>query len=191
MNTSEENKSIIVRHLGHETCKYHREKEGRSFDFEHLGPKGLCLDLYHSAYPYFLALLYGAKFSWMDDKDTVNAQCPASNGNVHFEVRRKPLKQEIISEGVKKNCEIWLRITHIESDCDDNCKGLCPQKIGQEFEFNQGDLLDHLCPAAFSNIWPTLKVILCGGNSEWKKEGKICVQCPDNKSKLRFEISKR
>ena len=58
------------------------------FDVNTMGPKGLCPDLNHSAYPYALAMLYGASFDFEKEKDVVNAQCPAPHGNVHFQVKR-------------------------------------------------------------------------------------------------------
>jgi uncharacterized repeat protein (TIGR04076 family) len=155
------------------TCKYHREVE-KIFDEDHLGPEGLCLDLYSSAYPYCLALLHGAKFSWMDDKNKVYAQCPIPNGT-HFEVKRISFEEQVISEGVKKNLEVLIKITHVEKEG-------CPHKVGEIFEFSQGDHLSYICPAAFYNMYPSLKEFIS------TKERKICLSCPDNLTKITFEI---
>jgi len=189
-------KKIKVKHIKNtskkwmkkHTCKYYR-KENEVFDLQHLGPKGLCLDLYFSAYPYCLALLYGASFSWEKDKNAVNAQCPAADGSVHFEVRRIPLKKEIISHGIKKKCKIMIKITRVEKPSGTYAHGCtCAHKAGQEFEFNQGDDLSQMCPAAFNNIYPNLKALLSGGNPNWTKGKKIFMQCPDNISAIMFEI---
>lgn len=193
MLKSEKGKKIIVTHIGSNTCKYHR-KIGKTFDMNHLGPLGLCLDLYNSAYPYFLTLLHGGQFSWMKERGILNqvyAQCPIPKGNVHFRVERKDLEETIKSEGIEKKCQVFLEITAVESLFDSlDCGCLCAHKKGEIFEFNQGDLLDHLCPAAFYNMYPTIKTIINSGSEPWKKDGRIYVQCPDNETKIKFEISK-
>lgn len=202
MILSENNVKIKVKHIANnhkqnlekqspkQTCKYYRYCN-EAFDLEHLGPKGLCLDLYFAAYPYFLALLYGAKFSWENDKNTVHAQCPAPSGSVHFEVRRIPLEKEILSEGIKKKVKIIVKITYIEEQVGDyNYSCICSQKVGQEFEFNQGDFLEQMCPAAFYNIYPTIKSMLLNREKRWSKGGKVYMQCPDNNIGIMFEISK-
>ena len=197
MISSEKDKKIIVRHivntskkyLEKHTCSYYRQCN-ETFDIEHLGPKGLCLDLYFAAYPYFLGLLYGAEFSWEKDKDAVNAQCPAPDGNVHFEVRRVPLRKEVISRGVRKKYKIMLKIAHVEKKTGEyiNNSCICSHKVGEEFEFNQGDFLEQMCPAAFYNIYPVLKLMLNGGKECWKKNNRVYMQCPDNKTAIMFEV---
>lgn len=181
-------KKLVIEHIGKNTCKYHREP-GQIYSINHFGPRGLCLDLYHSAYPYFLALSEGAEFSWMKktDRNAVYGQCPAPDGNVHFEVRRSQLKKEIIHHGIRKLQEIILTITDIEKRKEINdC--ICHHIVGEKFEFNQGDLLEQMCPAAFNNMYPILKAILSGGKTSWVKNGHIYTQCPDNITKIGFEI---
>lgn len=193
---TERGKQIRVKHikntckkgLKNHTCKYYRGMS-ETFNLDQLGPKTLCLDLYFTAYPYCLSLLYGAKFTWEKDKNAVNAQCPAANGNVHFEVRKIPLKKMIISNGIRKNCKIIIKITHIEKASggyENSC--ICRHSVGQEFEFNQGDDLSQMCPSAFYNIYPTLKTIINGGKPNWTKCGNVFMQCPDNVSGIMFEI---
>ncbi len=185
-------KQIIIKHVSTDTCKYYRKEGGETFDLNHLGPPGICLDLYSAAYPYCLGLLYGAQFSWEQDKNAVNAQCPVPEGNVHFEVRRIPLEKMVIREGIKKNYDILIKIIDIEKSSRkyQDCSS-CPHKPGQEFEFNQGDHLDQMCPAAFYSIYPTLKTIINGGKSSWTKNDKFYMRCPDNKPNITFEIQKK
>lgn len=188
-------KKLIVRHIKNtskclkkHTCKYYRAM-GEAFDLRHLGPKGLCLDLYFSAYPYCLSLLYGAKFTWEKDKNAVNAQCPVPEGNAHFKVFRQRLEKPVISNGIKKRCKVFIQITRVEKTSNryrNNCK--CFHKIGQKFEFNQGDDLAQMCPAAFYSAYPAIKSILGGGRPAWLKSGKTYFQCPDNISAIMFEI---
>lgn len=180
-------KNLVIKHIGNNTCKYHRVP-GNSYDINHLGPKGLCLDLYHSAYPYFLSLSEGAEFSWMKkiDKDAVYGQCPAYDGSVHFEVRRIPLEKEVLSNGIKKLKDIILTISKIEDRQENNC--VCPHMVGQKFEFNQGDFLEQICPAAFNNMFPTINTIISGGKSSWEKQNGIYIMCPDNLTKIEFLI---
>ena len=169
-----------------QTCKYFRSKDMvEVFDVTSMGPKGLCPDLTHSAYPYALAMLYGAVFDFENEPDVVNAQCPAPHGNVHFQVRREKLPKVEISKGVKKKVKIFIRITSIDDKAENCC---CNQKVGAEYEFNQGDLLEQMCPAALYNIYPTIKAVTGHGKERWTKNGKTFVQCPDNFSKLKFEI---
>jgi len=191
MLESEKGKDVNVKHICNSTCKYYR-KHGEQFDIRHLGPPGLCLDLYHSAYPYCLALLYGAEFSWEKDKNAVNAQCPSPTKTVHFEVRRKPLERIIVSQGVNKKSDILIKIIDItekSGDYENPC--ICEHYPGQEFEFNQGDFLEQMCPAAFNNLYPTIKNLLNEGKIPWIRGGKIYVRCPDNKPKITFEIDKK
>lgn len=192
MIESEQGKEIIVRHIGNHTCKYHRTC-GNEFDIEHLGPKGLCLDLYSAAYPYCLGLLHGAEFSWMkkSDANSVYAQCPAPEP-VHFQVERVPLEKIVENNGVKKSMKVIIRITRAEAKSGDYCNDcLCKQKVGQEFEFNQGDFNEYMCPAAFYNMYPVIRTILNGGEMPWTRDGKTQVQCPDNVTKIGFEIEKK
>jgi uncharacterized repeat protein (TIGR04076 family) len=194
MNEQEQYKKIELEHLaniGKSTCKYHRVC-GKVFDLEHLGPKGMCLDLYFSAYPYCLSLLYGAEFSWEKDKNAVNAQCPSPSGSVHYEVRRENLEQEVMSNGIRKKRRIMIKVTKVEEKKDkyeNDC--ICQHKVGDEYEFNQGDFLDYICPAAFYNIFPTLKTLLNGGKAPWGKGKEIDIECPDNISKIKFRLREK
>lgn len=196
MIKSEKGKSICLTHvenfskqgLKKHTCKYFRKKHEK-FSLTQLGPKGLCLDLYFAAYPYCLALLYGAHFSWEKDALAVSAQCPAPEGNVHFEVRKEPLTQQILSNGIKKNCKIVITVTAVEPSKKRFRNGcVCRHKKGEKFEFNQGDDLTQMCPAAFYTLYPNLKVMLNGGKASWIKEKKVYMQCPDNISGIMFKL---
>ena len=207
MIESEKGKNILVKHIcpdscksyngrvGERTCKYHREI-GKTFDINHLGPKGMCLDLYYAAYPYCLALLHDAEFSWMKQKNpnSVQAQCPAPTKSIYFEVNRKKLEQPIESQGVKKDKIITIKINKIEDSEGEYCNNCvnCPHYPGQEFEFNQGDFLNYLCPAAFYNLWPTIKTIINNGEIPWKNKetNKVHARCPDNDTRIAFEIEK-
>ena len=173
------------------TCKYHRFGNEK-YNLKNLGPPGICLDLYHSAYPYALALLHGAKFKWMKtDCDVVHAQCPAPTNPVHFEVRRIPLEKVIENNGVKKDKLIMIKIKSIGENTGSYENGcICPHSVGQEYEFNQGDLLEQMCPAAFHELWPTIKTLLNNGKNIWSKEGTIHMRCPDNVPKIKFKIKK-
>ena len=130
-------------------------------------------------------ILQQAVFDFENEPDVVNAQCPAPHGNVHFQVRREKLPKVEISKGVKKKVKIFIRITSIDDKAENCC---CNQKVGAEYEFNQGDLLEQMCPAALYNIYPTIKAVTGHGKERWTKNGKTFVQCPDNFSKLKFEI---
>lgn len=156
-------------------CKYHH-KIGQEYNLTQLIPPGMCLDAFHVAYPYCLSLLYGAKFKWMDDKDSVIAQCPNPKGSVIMEIRRK-----IINHNKKK---IFIKIIEIRGRC---MKGL---KRGQIFKMNLGDY-PQICPAAFDELYPYISILRYGGSIPWSKEKDSClVQCSDHLNIVTYELSR-
>jgi len=190
-NKNDEYREILTTHIGSSTCKYNRQGNEK-FDLDGLGPKGLCLDLYHSAYPYCLAMLYGAVFSWEEDPEAVHAQCPAPGGNIHYEVRRKRLPEIIEVNGIKKKMEVWINIIDRQKVEEGETAGCqCSHEYGESYEFNQGDYRGQMCPAAFNNIWPEIKALNSGGKTPWiTDDGMARGQCPDNIPKIQFEITK-
>lgn len=130
-------------------CRYH--KKDQHYSQQQMVPRGLCIEAFHSIYPFALGLLYGA------NKNRFQVMCP--KGEVIFDVRREPV------DSIKK-----LKF-HLKSLIDPfypvdprkhkvlikvvECKGICLKKHegGQEFEFNQ-EKRTELCPAAFDSIFP-------------------------------------
>jgi len=156
-------------------CKYHR-KVGQVYDLALLAPCGMCLDAFHAVYPYALSLLYGAKFRWMKDLDSVIAQCPNPHGSVTMEIRRKKIN--------RKKMEILIKILEVKGRCK---KGL---KKGEVFKMNLGDFSE-ICPAGMDALYPYISTLRYGGKIAWaKKDGTCLVQCPDHINAVVYKLKR-
>lgn len=154
---SEANKDVVaslnIEQLpGDYDCQWHT-KAGKVFMFEEILPNGICPWLYNSIYPYFLGLLYGAKFSWNDQGDC-NVCCPAIEG-VDTLVCRRPNDgsfDERISE--KMVFVIFAEVVKVH--------GACPRGhgVGQTFVFPTCMPEHYMCPAAFHNLFPLIELEL-------------------------------
>ena len=184
-------KNVVIKHDGCSTCKYHRNQGCETqYNLNNLAPDGMCLELANAAYPYALAILYGADFGLMGDihESAVHAKCPGFGRSVHFKVYREdfkePLKSELLPKG--KKCLVWIEIVGTDTiredpDLERGCG--CEYEPGTRWEFNQGDRLNELCPAALHEMWPTLKSMLDGGKNYPRKSSDpdtAYVSCPDN-----------
>jgi len=61
---------------------------GQEFAFGDITPAGICSFLYHAAFPFAVALQYGATFPWEEDPDTATVACPDAANPVVIELRR-------------------------------------------------------------------------------------------------------
>lgn len=160
-------------------CAYHTNEEGEVFDHDSILPHGICPWLYHSVYPYFLGLLYGAKFDWNEYGDC-NVCCPALEG-VDTIVKLRDNDGSFdprISPDVK--FVIFAEIVAV--------RGHCPydHKVGQRFPFPTCMKEHYLCPAAFNNVFPLMEL-----------EPPSCIdhsnlRCPDwlDSRVITFDVSK-
>jgi uncharacterized repeat protein (TIGR04076 family) len=135
-------------------------------------PNGICPLLYHSVYPYFLGLFYGAKFDYNCDGDA-NVCCPAING-VNTIVKKRN-NDNSFDERINDNID-WVIFAEIVDI------GECPHnhKIGQRFIFPTCMREHFICPAGLNNIFPFLDITIpiCIDKSnlrcpDWKKESMI------------------
>ena len=187
--------SVNCRH----NCRYNRE-HGLHYNQGRIAPAGLCPDMFHTAYPYGLSLLYDGS-NHFDGKASKNfiLKCPAYPNYVSFEVRQeifilKPLFRAIEwpFKMIRKPIEIIDRNIVIEVK---KIHGTCAYglKAGGQYVFNIGNSPE-LCPAAFNSLYPYL-----GIQKDEQGDKESCnasshlgsAQCPDHKGKITFEIYNR
>lgn len=146
--------NVIVEQLpisDHKNCCWHgRYKEGQEFSNDQILPEDACPWLYHTVYPYFLGLYYGARFDWNEHGDC-NVCCPAANGvDVLVKIRDNDgtFDPRISS---KMKYVIFAEIIKV---------GDCPlgHKVGQRIVFPTSMVQHYMCPAAFHNIFPLMKL---------------------------------
>jgi len=193
-----------------QTCRYHPIKDQNyEYDLNSIVPSGLCLDAFHTAYPFCLALLYNAEFNKKNksickhlnrtlkriDKDRVFIQCPKSG--ILMEIHRyctlpKIIKhfKTLIEKAFKKiypldivDYKIRIKIVEVKKNCPKK------YKVGEEFWFNIRDP-SKLCPASFDAIYPSLHLIRNNIKVPWSNKKSSCyVHCPDRNGMV-YEISK-
>lgn len=135
---------------GKNVCSYHLNKNGKVFTNKGILPHGICPFLYNSVYPYFLGLLYGARFEFNKYGDC-NVCCPAVLG-VDTIVRLRPNEGSFdkrIASDIK--FVIFAEVVKIH--------GKCPfgHKKGQKFIFPSCMKKYYMCPAAFHNVFALME----------------------------------
>ena len=68
----------MIKKAGEQTCPWHGTSE-ESYSSAGILPHDVCPWLYHTVYPYFLGLLYGARFDYNEHGDC-HVCCPAAQG---------------------------------------------------------------------------------------------------------------
>jgi uncharacterized repeat protein (TIGR04076 family) len=69
------------------SCSLH--KIGDVAEFKESGVNGkICIHALYSMLPAVFAMLFGAQFPWLEDKDTKTHACPDANNPVVFEITR-------------------------------------------------------------------------------------------------------
>jgi len=63
-------------------------KVGDEFVISRTTPSGLCLAAFDAFFPRMQTLMFGGKFPWSQDQDSVFAACPDPTNPVVFELRR-------------------------------------------------------------------------------------------------------
>ena len=155
-------------------CRAHRKNKGQLFYDCRILPNNCCPYLYHSLYPYFLGLAYGAKFD-LNKKGDVNVACPALKGVDCIVKRRK--NNGLFGVGDNVKWVTYAEVTHVHKYC---CSHL--HKIGDRIIFPNVMKDDYMCPAAFNNMFPLLDLYkpMC--------LDKKNLRCPDSKDTVRFKI---
>lgn len=167
-------------------CKYHNKKGG-IYNRKGLSPDGMCPHLFHKAYPYALALLYGARFKGAEENATIAVTCPALEDPISIEVYR--IRQDGVTERIKNflkellvllnlHCNplyyrVYMKVIKASWGCRYN------HREADVFEFNIGDSAE-VCPAAFDAVFPQLV----------KQEGSLSIVCPDHLGKVSFRTGR-
>lgn len=168
-------------------CKYHK-KIGAIYLPDAIAPKGMCLELFHTAYSGCLSVLYnGLPVPGRPRKKGIQqltACCPAPDG-IGIQIRAEeilppPIRivKDLCAEILKKFHRgydspfrrVFIEVTHSSSYCPKN------YTVGDRFEFNINKK-DELCPAGFSAIYPYFRILK--NNKDQGLPDSICVHCPD------------
>lgn len=174
-------------------CRYHKYPRRTSYTNGFLAPRGMCIDLFHAAYPYCLSLLYGAAYI-----KKVIVYCPNPDANVSIEIRKRPAKTRYFRNlmarlfaklGYNIECpDVNITMT-VRKDANVSC--LYTYKSGRKFKFNIW-LGREVCPATFDALYPSIHNIMRDGGIPWSPEKKSGneVVCPDPKSNITMSIKK-
>ena len=189
-------------------CNYH--KAGNFFDIKEFGPKGLCIEAYHSVYPFCLGMLYGADLFGNKEAENNLAHCPSADNYVVMKINSAPLPLRIKALNIVKSFvnsfypvafskrRIFIEIVEVT--------GVCPKnhKTGEMFEFNLGNLQltknviislgyeKEMCPAAFNSLYPFLGWYSITKKMPWaQKDSQSVLQCPDHKANVSFEFNEK
>ncbi len=164
---------------GPRKCPWHRlHKRGRLFGIDEVVPQGGCPWLYNSVYPYFLGLLYGARFGW-NEKGDCNACCPAASG-VDVIVRKRDNDGSFDSRiPADMKYVIFAEVVAVHRPCPYG------HVVGERIPFPTCMVRYFLCPAAFHNAFPLmrLKPPPCIDLAE--------VRCPDWNDVITFDLRGR
>jgi uncharacterized repeat protein (TIGR04076 family) len=157
------------------TCPWHAQnEEGRGYEQEEIVYEGTCPWLYHTLYPYFLGFHFGARYHYNENGDC-NVGCPAAKGvdTIVRKVENDPSADPRIEED-------WRYLAYAEVTA---VHGDCPYKhhVGEKILFTTGMPKHFLCPAAFNNVFPLmrLKPPSCIDMSK--------MRCPDYEDVVYFE----
>ena len=178
-------------------CRYHKFPKRDKYDENMLSTPGLCIDLFHAAYPWCLLKLYESGLEIVEDRNVYIINCPNPDIEVKLAVSKTPAR----------GAKVWLKVMELLRMFNKNTeipfyrismevvKGSqkCPRGHfkGQRFEFNLG-FRRSMCPASFDNIYPFMHSVLRGACSieEMRRRfGGFLIQCPDAYSKNAYEVS--
>jgi hypothetical protein len=147
-------------------CPWHGcHPDGKEYTDKDIFPQGVCPFLYHSLYPYFLGLLYGA------DMNDIWVCCPAEKG-VDCYVRKDTAK------GQDGWWTIYAEVVNVDE---------CPHGhiVGSKLIFPTAHKSEFICPAGLNNILPflDLEVPKCINPKR--------LRCPDWKDNITYEYKTR
>ena len=129
----------ITQHECKGVCPWH--KEGRDYSFAEIFPN-VCPYLYHSLYPYFLGLLYGA-----ESMQDIWVCCPAEFG-VDTYVRKVDNRGEF--DIPDDWWVIYAEVVKVNGDCPHG------HEVGDKIVFPTCWKKKYICPAGVNNIFPFL-----------------------------------
>ena len=159
------------------SCAWHGKNEnGKEYTSKEILPQNICPWLYHTLYPYFLGLLYGAKFTY-NEKGDCHVCCPAAKG-VDLVVKRRDNDGNIhpdVTDDMKY--VIFADVVKVNGECPSN------HKVGDRFIFPTVNKEKFLCTAAFNHTFPLMDT------KKPKCLDKKSIKCPDWKTPVYFDIT--
>jgi len=166
----------MIRQLpfGSSSCPWYKDKDKIKEFYPHQIHK-CCPILYHTLYPYFLGLLFGADYGYPDGECPVC--CPAEKG-LDLKVKMGP------NDGKFKSVpDDWRDVIYAEVV---EKHGKCPwlHYVGERIVFPTYDKGGHMCPGGFNNIFPFLQI---------PYETYSCInlnalRCPDWQNQVYYEV---
>ena len=138
---------------GEYTCAYHPSKDGKIYAAEEILPQGVCPWLYNSVYPYFLGMIYGARYDFNEDGDC-DVCCPAAEG-VDTLVKKRP-NDGSFDDRIDPSMEfvIFAEIVRVRGECPHG------HTVGQRIPFPTCMKEHYMCPASFHNVFPLMDLEL-------------------------------
>jgi uncharacterized repeat protein (TIGR04076 family) len=140
-------------------CPSVPESGNGSLDFS-LTPDDICLNAVHAIFPYFLTLINGGWFTWVEPGDGVIVQCANPDCS---------LQMKVFSENLGK----VVRVKTLYA------KGGCPKghRKGEEFVFDSSSL--SFCPKALDGLYPYIQLLERGERLPWSRDGEPNIlKCP-------------
>jgi len=155
-------------------CQWHGPG-AETMDEQRLFPGGCCPWLYHSLYPYFLGILYGAKFDYNEQGDC-HVGCPAAKGIDAVVMKRANDGTFDPRIGPDMGFVIFAEVVGRHGDCPYG------NEVGQRIIFPTSMSHHYSCPAAFNNLFPLLGL-----------EPPSCIdrsrmRCPDWDNPIEFSV---
>lgn len=163
-------------------CRYHHSLI--TYPADYLAAPGLCLDAFHAAYPFALALLYDADFSRREEKGAVTVTCPKDNG-IKLLIKREEKHSLFYLRSIKfleRIFELFFYpvdkiYNEISLTVVSNAAG-CPRGyLGKEKYLLNIRNQKIICPASFNSIFPSLVKMSCGRKGANEIVRLLC--CPD------------
>jgi len=158
-----------------EVCPYHTEE--KSFEDKTIFPNNICPILYHTIYPYFLSLFYGAKFDY-NKKGDCNVGCPAING-VDTLIKKRE-NNGLFDSRISKDMKfvIFAEVINV---------GECPNKhkIGDKFIFPTCMKEYYICPGGLNNVFPFIDIEIP------KCIDKTKLRCPDWNVNIMYNLGEK
>lgn len=154
--------------------------------------KDFCVDAYYAAYPYFLALLYDARFGAGQSKNVI-VNCPNAASPTLIGVGFKYKKFNFLLHLIER----FFRMLRMPKDVIDKTMVLevksdnpsCKLKKGLRRKVKVPDIRE-LCPASFFSFYPLLYVSsrLSSENQPHAQARDLTFLCPDPKTNISYKV---
>jgi uncharacterized repeat protein (TIGR04076 family) len=186
--------SLLVATCGfNKRCGYCRKGEEK-YDKQGLTPDGFCVDAMSAIYPYFLALLYDAKFhQGPQGEKGLMIRCPNAHSptliRLSFKFKKERLLLNILEKffrgiGFPKDAIDKIMIAQIMNENKE-----CRHRLGDQFIFRMPDIRQ-LCPASFFSLYPFIHLYE-GREKMMEKDDRLSLglACPDPKSNINYVVT--